>query len=103
MDLGLPEGFEGRVERRSYRTLDLHIPAREDLVCFKLYAAVDQGPASKHFQDLQELAPTPAELSAAATWCQSHDPSSGFEFEMRAAVAHLTSLLRSTGTDDVST
>jgi hypothetical protein len=103
MDLGLPAGYEDRVERRRYGTLDVHIPAREDLVCFKLYAAVDQGPRSKHFQDLQDLAPTPAELSAAATWCRSHDPSDGFASELRAALAQLTSLLRSMGDDDAVT
>jgi len=99
MDLGLPEGFEGRVECRRYGTLEVHIPAREDMVCFKLYAAVDQGPGSKHFQDLQEMRATPTELSAAAVWCRSQDPSSAFESELRAAVADLTSLPRPRGDD----
>lgn len=93
MDLGLPAGYEDRIELRRYGALDIHIPARADLVCFKLYAAVDQGPSSKHFQDLQDMAPTRAELSAAATWCRTHDPSGGFESEMRAALADLTSRL----------
>jgi hypothetical protein len=97
MDLGLPAGYEDRIELRRYGTLDVHIPAREDLVCFKLYAAVDQGPRSKHFQDLQDMAPTRAELLAAATWCRSHDPSSGFESEMQAALADLTSRLGPAG------
>ncbi|HEV2885595.1 MAG TPA: DUF6036 family nucleotidyltransferase [Jatrophihabitans sp.] len=100
MDLGLPMGYEDRIELRRYGSLDVHIPGRVDLICFKLYAAVDQGPGSKHFQDLQDLAPTPSELSTAADWCQSHDPSSGFESELRAALADLTSLLRSVGDDD---
>lgn len=89
MDLGLPAGYEDRIELRRYGTLDVHIPGRQDLVCFKLYAAVDQGPSSKHFQDLQDMVPTHTELSAAAAWCRSHDPSSGFESEMRAALADL--------------
>jgi hypothetical protein len=100
MDSGLPAGYEGRTSVRRYSGLEVHIPARVDLICFKLYAAVDQGPGSKHFHDLQELAPTAVELLTAASWCQSHDPSSGFESEMRAALADLTSLLRSVGDDD---
>lgn len=100
MDFGLPQGYEARTELRRYGSLDVYIPARVDLVCFKLYAAVDQGPRSKHFQDLQAMAPTSSELSTAATWCQSHDPSSGFESEMQAALAHLTSVPRSAGDDD---
>jgi hypothetical protein len=92
MDLGLPAGYEERTEVRRYGTLDVHIPARADLVCFKLYAAVDQGPRSKHFQDLLDMAPSRAELSAAASWCRSHDPSHGFESEMRAALDDLARL-----------
>jgi hypothetical protein len=94
MDLGVPDGFETRVEIRRYGSLDVHLPGRLDLICFKLYAAVDQGPRSKHFQDLQDMALSQAELATAARWCQSHDPSSGFESEMRAALAQLASLQR---------
>jgi hypothetical protein len=100
MDLGLPQGYEARTELRRYGSLDVYIPARVDLVCFKLYAAVDQGPRSKHFQDLQAMAPSQSELSVAAQWCQSHDPSSGFQSEMQAALADLTSP-QSVGDDDV--
>jgi hypothetical protein len=53
MDLGLPPGLESRVEIRRYGSLEIHIPSRGDLVSFKLYAAVDQGPRSKHFSDLR--------------------------------------------------
>ena len=48
------------------------------MVCFKLYAAVDQGPRSWHFQDLRELAPGRGDLLLAARWAMSHDPSPGF-------------------------
>lgn len=101
MDFGLPQGYEVRTELRRYGSLDVYVPARVDLVCFKLYAAVDQGPRSKHFQDLQAMTPSQSELSIAADWCRSHDPSDGFESEMRAALAHLTSLPGSAGGDDV--
>ena len=66
MDFGLPEGFEQRVTIRRYGALAIHLAGRVDLICFKLYAAVDQGPRSKHFADLQGLAPTRDELLVAA-------------------------------------
>jgi hypothetical protein len=48
------------------------------MVCFKLYAAVDQGLRSRHLQDLRELSPDRNELLAAARWTVTHDPSPGF-------------------------
>jgi len=48
------------------------------MVCFKLYAAVDQGPRSRHFQDLRDLVPGREDLLGAARWATSHDPSPGF-------------------------
>jgi hypothetical protein len=59
---------------------------REDLICFKLYAAVDQGPRSKHMADLRAMDPSREELLAAARWTRSHDPSVGFLGELRAAL-----------------
>jgi len=67
--LGLPKGFKERAVVRQYGLLRLQIASRYDQVHFKLYAAVDQGPKSKHFADLQLLQPTPEELRAAAAWC----------------------------------
>lgn len=78
MDQGLPAGFMARTERRIYGSLTLHLASRVDQVAFKLYAAVDQGPGSKHVSDLQMLAPTRAELLDAARWARTHDPSDGF-------------------------
>lgn len=60
-----------------------------DLICFKLYALVDQGPRSKHMPDLLAMNPTPAELIEAARWARTHDPSEGFLSELRGALAHL--------------
>ena len=78
MDFGLPAGLEQRVSIRRYGSLEVHLPAREDLVCFKLYAAVDQGPRSKHVDDLRALDPSRDELLTAARWTRTHDPSPGF-------------------------
>ena len=77
----LPPGLERRATVRTYGGLEVHLPAREDLVCFKLYAAVDQGERSKHFADLRSLTPTPGQLLNAARWTRTHDPSHAFRGE----------------------
>ncbi len=82
IDFGLPAGLEDRVTVRIYGGLEVHLPAREDLVCFKLYAAVDQGERSKHFADLRALTPTSEQLVSAARWTRTHDPSPGFLVEL---------------------
>lgn len=78
LDLGLPEGFVERLERRDFGGLVAWLAGWFDMVCFKLYAAVDQGPRSRHFQDLHELEPGRDDLLLAARWAMSHDPSPGF-------------------------
>lgn len=65
----------------------------QDLVDFKLYAAVDHGPDSKHAQHLLLLNPDPEELTAAARWCQTHDPSDAFADQLRQALAFLRTRL----------
>jgi hypothetical protein len=87
IDFGLPEGIAERVTVRRYSSLEVHLPAREDLICFKLYALVDQGPRSKHMDDLRALAPSRGELVAAARWARTHDPSVGFLGELRGVLA----------------
>lgn len=76
--LGLPEGFLDRAHTKVYGALTLRLASRYDQIHFKLYAAVDQGPTSKHAADLMKLDPSHAELNAAATWCKTHDGSAGF-------------------------
>ncbi len=79
MDLGLPAGFAERLERFAYgEGLGVWLASRYDMVCFKLYAAVDQGTRSHHFQDLQELQPGRDELLSAAQWTMSHDISAAY-------------------------
>lgn len=90
IDFGLPPGLEDRVTIRTYGTLEVHLPAREDLVCFKLYAAVDLGERSKHFADLHALAPTSEQLLSAARWTRTHDSSPGFLGELRRILALLS-------------
>ncbi|HEX5525590.1 MAG TPA: DUF6036 family nucleotidyltransferase [Solirubrobacterales bacterium] len=89
LDFGLPEGFAERLESRSFGNyLTVHFASRLDQIHFKLYAAVDQGPG-KHSKDLEALAPTHEELLQAARWSRTHDPSPGFDQELRRALAHL--------------
>ena len=78
LDFGLPNGFETRVETRTFGSLTVHLASRLDQLFFKLYAAVDQGVDSKHFQDLQRLSPQRDELLQAASWSRTHDPSPGY-------------------------
>lgn len=86
IDFGLPVGTAERVTVRRYGSLAIHLPARTDLICFKLYALVDQGPRSKHMDDLRALGPTRDELVSAARWTRTHDPSLGFLGELHGAL-----------------
>jgi hypothetical protein len=89
LDLGLPSGFTDRLERRDFGGLVAWLAGRFDMVCFKLYAAVDQGPRSRHLQGLRELAPVPGELLAAARWTRTHDPSPGYRSLLVETLARL--------------
>jgi hypothetical protein len=82
--LAFPEGFAERAQTRRFGHLTLHLASRSDQICFKVYAATDQGPDSKHFDDLNALAPTRNELIEAARWARTHDPSEGFQEELIA-------------------
>lgn len=88
LEFGLPEGFASRLETRRYGALTLHLAGRRDQIALKLYAAVDQGPNSKHTADLRALSPTSEELLAAARWTRTHDPSEGFRGELVRALVH---------------
>lgn len=78
LDLGVPDGFLDRLERHDYGGLVVWLAHRVDMICFKLFAAVDQGARSRHLQDLRELDPTHDELLVAARWTRTHDPSPGY-------------------------
>lgn len=86
MELGLPVGFLGRTRTERFGALTVRLSSRLDQIHFKLYAAADQGPNSKHDQDLAALAPTAGELKQAATWCRTHDVSPAFAETLAAAV-----------------
>lgn len=87
LDLGVPDGFLDRLERHGYGGLVVWLADRVDMICFKLFAAVDQGVRSRHLQDLRELEPTRDELLVAARWTQTHDPSPGYRSLLRDTLA----------------
>ena len=89
LDFGLPEGFALRTKVRRYGSLTLRIAGREDQVALKLYAATDQGPQSKHLQDLRALAPKPEEPLRGARWAITDDPSQPFRSELVAVLEAL--------------
>ena len=84
--MGLPEGFQDRLDPLHFGGLTLYCASRFDQICFKLYASVDQGPNSKHFEDLKRLQPNQAELKKAANWCKTHDVSEEFAGCLAAAL-----------------
>jgi hypothetical protein len=88
-DFGLPDGFERRVLIHRYGSLEVHVAGRFDLICFKLYAAVDHSGerVSKHLTDLRALDPSAEELITAAVWTRTHDPSEGFKGELVKVLA----------------
>lgn len=89
LEAGLPEGFEGRLITRIYHGLKVHFAGRLDQICFKLYAAVDQGPGSKHFSDLKQLKPIQKELSIAEKWCLTQDVSIEFSAMLSESLSAL--------------
>ena len=92
--LGLPEGFAARLAWVTIGDrLKVGFVSRYDQIHFKLFAAVDQS-GSYHAEDLRALAPTDAEMIAAARWTRSHDPSAGYRlvlhrFLMEFGYGHL--------------
>ena len=89
LEMGLPHAFKTRMHTRHYKGLTLHLAGRFDQICFKLYAAVDQGPHSKHFADLKSLVPTHEELLIAKQWCITHDVSEAFASDLDATIIAL--------------
>jgi hypothetical protein len=86
---GLPPGFLEEIEWRQYGTLHVGFAGRRGLISLKLFAAVDQGPRSVHFQDLLALSPTDSELEQAAEWVLAQDAAEGFPVLVEEVVAHV--------------
>ena len=86
-DLGLPPFLTDDLTWHRYGGLHVGLAGRRTLIALKLFAAVDQGPESVHYQDLVALAPTDEELNAAASWVRGQDTSPIFA-EMLDQVTH---------------
>ena len=86
--MGLPEGFEKRLLRKSYGThLSINFIGRIDQIHFKLYASVDRG--GYHIDDLLQLHPTEEELIKAAMWSQTHDVSEAYTMLLKELLTEL--------------
>jgi len=72
-----------------FGALVVRLAGRFDQICFKLYAAADGAPNSKHVRDLISLAPTDAELADAASWVKRQDVGAEFPTFVDAATAHI--------------
>lgn len=70
---GLPEDIGVDLLWREFRGLRVGLAGRSTLISLKLFAAVDKGPTSVHFQDLLALAPTDEELARARAWVLGQD------------------------------
>jgi len=74
----LPDRFVEEVQWRRFGALDVGFAGRSSIIALKLFAAVDQGSESVHFQDLVALDPLDSELEGAADWVARQDPAPGF-------------------------
>lgn len=93
----LPPGLTDRLHLVRYGPcLTLYFLDRLDQIYFKLYAAADHGPTSRHTEDLRALNPTAAEIRGAARWALSlHQPDDAFN------QVELPNCLRYLGFEDV--
>jgi len=90
LDLGLPKGLAQRLHPVTYgKRLTVCYLDRIDQIHFKLYAATDQGPDSRHMVDLRALKPGKDELEAAARRAVTHDPSEGFLNQLKGCLRHI--------------
>lgn len=76
---GLPPRLAEDIRWVDYSSLSVGFVGRKTLIVLKLFAAVDQGPRSKHWQDLLILEPSGDELKAAVDWVGGQD--AGLEFQ----------------------
>lgn len=88
-ETGLPPSLETGLTWRRFGGLRVGVAGRQSLIALKLFAAVDQGPESVHYQDLLALAPTDAELRDAAEWITSQDPSPSIETHVEQVIDHV--------------
>lgn len=86
---GLPERFAEEIEWRRFGSLNVGFAGRASIIALKLFAAVDQGSESVHFQDLVGLEPTDLELDDAAEWVLRQDGGERFARFVEEEVANV--------------
>jgi hypothetical protein len=87
LDLGLPDGFIGRLTARDYGSaLRVSFASRIDQIFLKLYAATDRQ-EPRDFADLQQLAPSGEELRAGARWARTHNMPGPFDDALARTLA----------------
>ena len=93
---GLPPDLARDLEWRTYGGgLTVGIVSRRTLVYFKLYASADQTtPDNVHTKDLLALAPSDAELEAAAAWVRTQDAGTDFHAVVEKVVDYVRAALR---------
>lgn len=86
---GLPPWIGEEIEWANYGG-GLHVGTVGSLtlIALKLFAAVDQGPKSVHFDDLLQLAPSDRELDVARDWVLTQDAAPRWSEMVDEVVAH---------------
>jgi hypothetical protein len=88
---GLPPGLDGDLSWRRFGGLEVGVAGRLTLIATKLFAAIDQGPRSKHVHDLVALHPSPEEWERAYAWVIGQDTSPHFPAMSREVIQHVES------------
>ena len=88
-ELSPPPHLEEDLTWRQFGGLRVGLAGRRTLIALKLFAAVDQGPESVHYQDLVALEPTDEELEEAAEWVRTQDVSSVFANMIDQVIRHV--------------
>lgn len=87
---GLPPSLIEDLTWKNYGGgLDVALVGRRTLIALKLHAAVDQGPASVHAQDLIALMATDVELYEAAAWVRTQDTAESWPMLVDEVIAHV--------------
>lgn len=90
----LPDGYKERLNSRLFGGLVVSVLGRLDLMRLKVYAAADEGPGSRHVQDLLLMRPTAEEAGDALNWTRSRFPGDGAIPEVDDIAAILERVVR---------
>lgn len=94
---GLPPWLAEDLAWRRYSSLEVGLAGRRTLIALKLFACVDRGPRSVHYQDLIALKPRLDELRDAAAWVRTQDAAAEFSEMVDQVIDYVQ---RDTGDDD---